>query len=69
MNYLITAFVFMFFQSFFSGIETGLVSMRKSRVKLGVKHNNIQAKILNFFIERPGVMLATTLVGTNICVV
>jgi len=68
-NYLITAFIFMGFQAFFSGIETGLVSMRKSRVKLGVKQNNIQAKILNFFIERPGVMLATTLVGTNICVV
>ena len=69
MSYLITAFVFMGFQAFFSGIETGLVSMRKSRIKLGVKQNKLQAKILNFFVERPGVMLATTLVGTNICVV
>ena len=69
MTYLITAFIFMGFQAFFSGIETGLVSMRKSRIKLGVKQNNLQAKILDFFVERPGVMLATTLVGTNICVV
>lgn len=59
----------MCFQGFFSGIETGLVSMRKSRVKHGVKKNLLRAKILDFFIERPGVMLATTLVGTNICVV
>ncbi len=69
MNYLITAFIFICFQSFFSGIETGLVSMRKSRVKHGVKQNQLRAKILDFFIERPGVMLSTTLVGTNICVV
>ena len=69
MTYLITAFIFMFFQAFFSGIETGLVSMRKSRVKLGVKENLTGAKILDFFIEHPGIMLATTLVGTNICVV
>ncbi len=69
MSYLIIAFLFMGFQAFFSGIETGLVSMRKSRIKLGVKQNLTQAKILNFFVERPGVMLATTLVGTNICLV
>ena len=69
MTYLITALIFMCFQAFFSGIETGLVSMRKSRVKLGIKQGELRAKILDFFIERPGVMLATTLVGTNICVV
>ena len=69
MSYLIAALFFIGFQGFFSGIETGLVSMRKSRVKLGVKQNHLPAKILNFFVERPGVMLATTLVGTNICVV
>jgi len=69
MTYLITAIIFMCIQGFFSGIENGLVSMRKSRVKLGIKQGELRAKILDFFIERPGVMLATTLVGTNICVV
>ncbi len=69
MTYLITALIFICFQAFFSGVETGLVSMRKSRVKLGVKQDQLRAKILDFFIENPGIMLATTLVGTNIGVV
>ena len=69
MNYLITALIFILIQAFFSGIETGLVSMRKSRVKHGVKQNLRRAKILDFFIGNTGIMLATTLVGTNICVV
>ena len=69
MMYLVTAFIFIVLQAFFSGIETGLVSMRKSRVKLGVKEKQRRAVILDFFVEHPGIMLATTLVGTNISVV
>jgi CBS domain containing-hemolysin-like protein len=34
-----------------------------------VKQNLRRAKILDFFIGNTGIMLATTLVGTNICVV
>lgn len=55
--------------AFFSGIEVGLVSLRKSRVKHGVKQKIRRAGILDFFIRHPGYMLATTLIGTNICVV
>lgn len=55
--------------AFFSGIEVGLVSLRKSRVKHGVKQKIRRAGILDFFIHNPGYMLATTLIGTNICVV
>ena len=55
--------------AFFSGIETGLVSLRKSRVKHGVKQKILRASILDFFISHPDYMLATTLIGTNICIV
>ena len=69
MGYLIASIVFIAAQAFFSGIETGLISMRKSRVRHGVKSGTPRAGILNFFISHPGYMLATTLVGTNISVV
>ena len=69
MGYLMAACFFIAAQAFFSGIETGLVSLRKSRVRHGVKNGVTGARILHFFITHPGYMLATTLVGTNISVV
>jgi magnesium and cobalt exporter, CNNM family len=69
MIYIIATVLLMLIMAFFSGIETGLVSLRKSRVKHGVKQKVRRAEILDFFIHHPGYMLATTLIGTNICVV
>lgn len=69
MIYVLITFLIMGMMAFFSGIEVGLVSLRKSRVKHGVKQKLRRAAILDFFIHHPGYMLATTLVGTNICVV
>lgn len=66
---IILTLLFMIIMAFFSGIEVGLISLRKSRVKHGVKQKIRRANILDFFIRHPGYMLATTLVGTNICVV
>jgi putative hemolysin len=69
MAYIIAAIIFLILQAFFSGIETGLVSLRKPRVKAGVKQNLKGAAILDFFLKNPGYMLGTTLVGVNICIV
>lgn len=69
MIYILITLLILCTMAFFSGIEVGLVSLRKSRVKHGVKQNIRRAAILDFFIRHPGYMLATTLVGTNICVV
>jgi len=69
MIYIFATLILMTIMAFFSGIEVGLISLRKSRVKHGVKQNIHRAAILDFFIRNPGYMLATTLVGTNICVV
>jgi len=69
MIYVFITLFFMIMMAFFSGIETGLISLRKSRVKHGVKQKILKAAILDFFISHPGYMLATTLIGTNICIV
>jgi CBS domain containing-hemolysin-like protein len=50
-------------------METGFVSALKPRIRQGVEKGERGAKTLLFFINRPGVMLATTLLGTNICLV
>lgn len=69
MIYLIATFFFILLQAFYSGVETGLISIQKPRVRLGITQGYRNAKILDFFLERPGLMLSTCLVGTNICVV
>jgi len=69
MSYLLSALLFVVLQSFFSGMETGMVSLRKSRVAHGVREGVFSARILMYFVERPETMLSTMLVGTNICVV
>lgn len=68
MIYLALAIVFILMQGFFSGIETGLVSILKPRVQHAIRSNVRGAKILHFFLSRPGYMLATTLIGTNLCI-
>lgn len=69
MIYIIATLLLMTVMAFFSGIEVGMISLRKSRVKHGVKQQIRRAGILDFFIRHPDYMLATTLAGTNICVV
>ncbi len=69
MVYLFLTFVFLLGMAFFSGIETGLISMMKPRVRHGVKSRVRGAGLLHFFLQHPGYLLATTLIGTNICVV
>ena len=69
MIFVLATLFFVLLQAFFSGIETGLVSLRKPRVQNGVKKGNRQAIILAFFISRPSLMLSLCLIGTNICVV
>lgn len=69
MIYVIATIVFIIAQAFFSGIETGLISIQKPRVQLGLKNDVRGARILNFFLNHPTLMLSTCLLGTNISVV
>src|SRR5512136_1977443 len=51
--------------AFFSGIETGLISLNRMRLYHEVEHKNRRAIILSTFLEKTEKLLGTTLAGTN----
>ena len=55
--------------AFYSGIETGIISVRRLRVRHHAKAGDRNARILARFLAQPDRLLGTTLLGTNICVV
>jgi len=55
--------------AFFSGNEIGLISCQKSRIATLVKNGSKRAAVIQYILNRPPLLLATTLVGTNICTV
>ncbi len=55
------------FTAFFAGIETGIISINRLRLRHLVAHRVRGAAILEQFLRRPEVLLGTTLVGTNLC--
>ncbi|MCX6907537.1 MAG: CNNM domain-containing protein [Verrucomicrobia bacterium] len=50
---------------FFSGIETGLLSLNKIRLRDRVRRHDPRAMILQRYLDRPERLLATVLVGNN----
>ncbi|HMO50190.1 MAG TPA: CNNM domain-containing protein [Kiritimatiellia bacterium] len=52
--------------AFFSGIETGMISINRLRLRHLVRHKIKGADILQDFLEKPDYLLGTTLVGNNI---
>ncbi|HUK82555.1 MAG TPA: CNNM domain-containing protein [Verrucomicrobiae bacterium] len=52
--------------AFFSGIETGLISLNRVRLRHEVERKNRRAMILNVFVENTERLLGTTLVGNNL---
>jgi len=63
---LIIITVCMIGSAFFSGIETGLISINRLRLRHLVRHKIKGADILQDFLNRPDHLLGTTLVGNNI---
>jgi len=55
--------------AFFSGMETGVISIRRLRLRHQVRRGKTEARILTAFLEEPDRLLGATLVGTNLCVV
>lgn len=55
--------------AFYSGIETGVISIRRLRLRHRLQQGDRAAKRLAFFLEEPDRLLGTTLVGTNLCIV
>ncbi|MEI6969941.1 MAG: CNNM domain-containing protein [bacterium] len=61
--------VCMVMAALFSGIETGVISIHRVRIRHLVERGVRRARILQSFLDRPDRLLVTVLVGTNICVV
>lgn len=55
--------------AFFSGTETGMVSVSRIRVRHLVEKGSKQAQIVENLLKNPDRMLAATLIGTNISLV
>ena len=67
--YLILTLFFVLCQGFFSGMETGMVSVLRPRAEHAARNGSRSARILTYFLHRPGIMIATALIGVNISVV
>ncbi len=56
-------------EAFFSGMETGVISIHRMRLKHYVRQGSVQARALQGFLDNPDRLFGVTLVGTNVCVV
>lgn len=61
--------VCMILGAFFAGIETGVISIHRVRLRHLVEHKLRRARILQNFLDHPDRLLTTVLVGENLCVV
>ena len=68
-RYLFLTLLFSIFQGIFSGLETGLVSVLRPRAEHAAEQGGRRARMLVYFLHRPGIMIATALIGVNISVV
>jgi putative hemolysin len=66
---LFIIFICMIAHAFFAGIETGVISIHRMRLRHFVRQGSTNARILESFVTNFDRLLGTTLVGTNICVV
>ena len=69
LNSLLLLLFFILLQGIFSGMETGMISVRRPRVEHAVSQGSRSAKLILFFLNNPGIMISTTLLGVNISVV
>ena len=56
-------------QAFFAGIETGVISIHRMRLRHFVRQGSSHASLLQAYVQDFDRLLGTTLVGTNICLV
>ena len=55
--------------AFFAGIETGVISINRMRLRHRAEQGDPPARILEQFLDHPDRLLGTTLVGINLCIV
>ncbi len=59
--------IFFFGSWFFSGFESGMISLNRHRLVHRVRHGDRRAKLIANILRDTHRLLATTLVGNNIC--
>ncbi len=55
-------------EAFFSGMETGVISIHRMRLKHHVRQGSAKAKALQGYLDNPDRLFGVTLTGTNLCV-
>ena len=65
---LVLLVFFMLMQGMFAGMETGMISVRRPRIEHAHENGSRAAGMVLFFLNNPGVMISTTLLGVNISV-
>ncbi|MBZ4677055.1 MAG: hemolysin [Anaerophaga sp.] len=66
MEYLPVIIVTILFSAFFSGSEMAFLSANKLLIELNRKKNPHIAKIIDVFLQKPGLFITTILIGNNI---
>lgn len=69
LTHILILLLFMSASAFFAGIETGIISIHRFRLRHFVRQGSLNARILESFVENFDRLLGTTLVGTNISLV
>jgi CBS domain containing-hemolysin-like protein len=69
MNHLALILLTLLLAAFFSGMEIAFLASNKLRIELERKQGIFSARIISFFIQKPGNYIATMLVGNNIALV
>jgi putative hemolysin len=64
---IVLILLFMVGSAFFAGIETGVISLNRLRLRHLVRHGAPGAETVERFLRSPDQLLGTTLVGTNLC--
>lgn len=68
-GYLIVILFCLLANAFFAGIETGIISIHRLRLRHFVRQGDSGSQLLHEFIENSDRLLGTTLVGNNISLV
>lgn len=66
---LLTILICLIFTAFFAGMETGIISIHRMRLKHFVRQGDAMAKLLQGYLDQPDRLLGATLLGTSLCIV
>ncbi len=63
---IILLLICLFCSACFSGFENGIVSVRQARLEHAIAQGQRSARLIKWFLDHPGRMMATVLLGNNL---